>query len=214
MIATSCEDASSSATGSLTDSYVHPLLIRFQPPAFIQRRALVLKTLRSLVPKCRSLLDIGTGEGGLLSYLVNCDDDVPIEQLVGVDPDPEALEDAVNNTKPSEIHQEQLRWRPLEITLLLGGVADMQAEAQTYDCITAIEVIEHLDPPDVEILSEVCLGQLRPRCWIVTTPNRDFNEVFKRIDDDPRHTYVQFDPTSSLVTRTDRDRLARRSIIG
>lgn len=170
-------------TGSIADSYVQPLFVRFMPPAFIQRRALVLATLRSMAPSCGSLLDVGTGSGGLLSYLTRCDDDVPISRLVGIDPDQKEITEAVENTKPSKDTFTDRRWRPLTISLLKGGVRDITDGEGVYDMVTAIEVLEHLDPPDVYALCKVCLGQLRPVYCIVTTPNRDFNHIFDRIDD-------------------------------
>lgn len=185
------EEQCSVTTSSIADSYVLPLLVRFDPPAFRQRHAMVRDTLRSLQPRCCSLLDIGTGDGSLLSYLVNCDDDIPISELVGFDPDPEEIEEAVLNTKPYSYHEENMRWRPLEISLFRGAIADVTTAPGLYDCITTIEVLEHLDPPDVLALSRVCLEQLHPRCWIVTTPNRDFNSVFERIDDGTSERFVR-----------------------
>lgn len=168
-----------------------PLRIRFFPPAFIQRRAFVLFILRSLQPKCTSLLDVGTGDGGLLSYLIHCDDDVPISKMVGIDPDQQEIDAAVQETKPStSCSPSDLRWRSLKISLYRGGIAEFRDSPGKYDVITAIEVFEHLDPPDVEALCRVCLGELRPRCCIFTTPNRDFNEVFDRIGKDDGHNFV------------------------
>lgn len=185
-----------------------PLLVRFTPPAYLQRRALVLATLKDLSPKCSSLLDIGTGDGGLLSYLVRCDDDVPIERMVGIDPDPDEIGKAALNTRPTAEHREDgaddTRWRALEISLLQGGVADLETEKEKFDCITAIEVLEHLDPPDVEALPRVCLGLLQPRCFIVTTPNREFNQVFDRLEPDGRLSFVGVSSTEIgdlLLTR-------------
>lgn len=190
-----------------SSSPIVPLTIQFSPPAYIQRRALVLATLKNMKHSthlhsesslnsastshsrsgkcqapCKSLLDVGTGDGGLLSYLVKCDDEVPIERLVGFDPSGEEIQAAVANTLPTAVHEEDLRWRPLEISLYTGGVADVDFEPGSFDVVTAIEVLEHLDPPDVEALPRVCLGYLRPSCFIVTTPNRDFNEIFRRIE--------------------------------
>lgn len=186
------------AESSITDSYVQPLLVRFNPPAFRQRHAMVRDTLKSMRPRCQSLLDIGTGDGSLLNYLTNCDDDVPITKLHGVDPDPEGIEEAALNTKPYTYHEENLRWRPLEISLFRGAVAELTSALGLYDCITTIEVLEHLDPPDVHALPQVCLQRLRPRCWIVTTPNRDFNSVFERIDDEYGQHFVRLSDTPQV----------------
>jgi len=39
-------------------------------------------------------------------------------------------------------------------------------------------VIEHLDPGPLSNFAPVLLGQLKPRVCIITTPNRDFNDLF------------------------------------
>lgn len=39
-------------------------------------------------------------------------------------------------------------------------------------------VIEHLDPGPLSNVAPVLLGQLKPKVCIVTTPNRDFNDLF------------------------------------
>jgi hypothetical protein len=44
--------------------------------------------------------------------------------------------------------------------------------------VVSSEVIEHLDPEDLEKYFDIHLGILRPSRLIVTTPNRDFNIIF------------------------------------
>ena len=46
------------------------------------------------------------------------------------------------------------------------------------EAVTSIELIEHLEPDKVELFTETVLGVIKPRLWIVTTPNRDYNELF------------------------------------
>jgi hypothetical protein len=45
------------------------------------------------------------------------------------------------------------------------------------------EVIEHLDPPDLELYWEIHLGLLLPKMLIVTTPNREFNVIFDTVEE-------------------------------
>lgn len=47
-----------------------------------------------------------------------------------------------------------------------------------FDAVVSSEVIEHLDPDDLEKYWDIHLGILRPARLIVTTPNRDFNILF------------------------------------
>ena len=80
----------------------------------------MLETLRELGPK--SVLDVGCGEGSLLECLVRCDDALPVEQLAGIDLDPDTVEIAADSAMTiAELQQMDGRWRPLELTLLHGS---------------------------------------------------------------------------------------------
>lgn len=46
-------------------------------------------------------------------------------------------------------------------------------------------VIEHLDPGPLENYAPTLLGKMRPKIFIVTTPNRDFNALFDYLDPPP-----------------------------
>lgn len=45
-------------------------------------------------------------------------------------------------------------------------------------CLLLSLVIEHLDPGPISNFAPVLLGRLRPKVCIITTPNRDFNDLF------------------------------------
>ncbi|RKP34299.1 hypothetical protein BJ085DRAFT_11524, partial [Dimargaris cristalligena] len=70
------------------------------------------------------------------------------------------------------------RPHPLNIQLFQGSLADYNRRFQNLDCIVSAEVIEHLLP---DILAQVCpmvLGRYRPRRFIVTTPNAEYNVYY------------------------------------
>jgi hypothetical protein len=48
-------------------------------------------------------------------------------------------------------------------------------------------LIEHLDPEVLATFSGTVLGVLRPRLWIVTTPNSEFNSLFMDFKGPFRH---------------------------
>lgn len=52
-----------------------------------------------------------------------------------------------------------------------------------FEAIISSEVIEHLDPPDLGEFWEIHLQTLKPNTLIVTTPNRDFNVLFERVEE-------------------------------
>lgn len=57
----------------------------------------------------------------------------------------------------------------------------MGPEAAVFEAVTSSEVIEHLDPPDLDRFWDVHLGTLKPNLLVVTTPNRDFNVLFETV---------------------------------
>lgn len=62
-----------------------------------------------------------------------------------------------------------------------GAFSELGTEAAVFEAVTSSEVIEHLDPPDLERFWDVHLGMLKPTLLIVTTPNRDFNCLFETV---------------------------------
>jgi hypothetical protein len=49
--------------------------------------------------------------------------------------------------------------------------------------VVSSEVIEHLDPPDLDKYWDIHLGVLKPNKLIVTTPNREFNLIFEKVEE-------------------------------
>src|SRR5262249_42092936 len=48
-----------------------------------------------------------------------------------------------------------------------------------FDAAAAVEVIEHLDEPRLRSFERVVLGHAVPKTVVVTTPNREYNELFE-----------------------------------
>ncbi|KAF8474055.1 hypothetical protein BDZ91DRAFT_789626 [Kalaharituber pfeilii] len=71
------------------------------------------------------------------------------------------------------------RWRKFGLTLLHGTFERLSLQNLAYhDIIVSAEVIEHLDPGPLANFGSTLLGKLKPKVCIVTTPNRDFNDLF------------------------------------
>ena len=63
-----------------------------------------------------------------------------------------------------------------------------------FEAVTSSEVIEHLDPPELKRFWDIHLGVLQPNLLIVTTPNRDFNILFDKVNTlsrTPRQSYTR-----------------------
>ncbi|KAK1796060.1 hypothetical protein P4O66_008860, partial [Electrophorus voltai] len=67
--------------------------------------------------------------------------------------------------------------RPLTIELYHGSVMEKEPCTKGFDLVTCIELIEHLDPGDVEKFSDVVFGYMVPHAVIISTPNAEFNPV-------------------------------------
>lgn len=96
-----------------------PVYIGFNPALYLQRQGFILESLREIKPS--SVIDVGCGDGRILECLVRCDDDIPVENLVGLDIDRTALQSAASSIQATGNEQQiDGRWRPIQVTLLRG----------------------------------------------------------------------------------------------
>ncbi|CAJ0883726.1 12229_t:CDS:2 [Entrophospora sp. SA101] len=142
-------------------------LIVFDPPLWRQRRATVF--------------DFGCGEGSLLSFLVQPDDETPITRLAGLDIDENILDAAIENCLPWEQDIEFLRITPLTIDLYRGSIDVADERLIGFEALVCMEVIEHVDPPVLDKFFDVVFGTYKPKLVIVTTPNVEFNIYFPQL---------------------------------
>ncbi|KAI8810877.1 hypothetical protein BJ742DRAFT_799059 [Cladochytrium replicatum] len=147
--------------------------VYFDPPLWLQRRSLVMQAL--LQYGAESVLDLGCGEGALLEILIN---DGSVTKLVGVDVDVPSLNLAVERLQPTQLDFQFLREKRLDLDLYQGSLADVDSRFVGIDAVTAVEVVEHLHPPELEAFPSTVFGGYRPRIAVITTPNADFNVLF------------------------------------
>lgn len=147
----------------------------FNPSLSNQRHQKVLDILRE--ENCKSILDLGCNNLKFLSLVKNIQG---ISYMAGVDIDREILME-----RPYIVSAPVCRWleeRPDDFLSELwhGDVTDSDSASilQGVEVVTAIELIEHLDLCVLDKFSDTVLGVIKPKLWIVTTPNRDYNELF------------------------------------
>ena len=116
----------------------------------------------------RSVIDLGCGEGRLLSRLVR---DKQIAKLVGVDVSPRSLEIARERLRIDELPDHQRE----RIALFQGSLTYRDARFAGFDAACAIEVIEHIEPSRLGAFERVVFEFARPATLIVTTPNAEYN---------------------------------------
>ena len=137
-----------------------------------QRMTRVLEVLKE--HGAASVVDLGCGEGRLLRDLMK----VPsFAKVAGMDVSTRALEIAKDR-----LHLDHLPQRLAEkLKLFQGSLMYRDQRLCDYEAATAVEVIEHLDPPRLAAFERVIFGETKPRLLIVTTPNVEFNVRFETL---------------------------------
>lgn len=142
---------------------------RSRPPlpdslAGMRTRA-VAQLIRDVAP--RSVIDFGCGHGWLLAELAV---DAEIERLTGVDIDDRCIAEArlriARALGPSGIDK---------VKLLEGIFTHRDPGFLGHDVVAAVEVVEHLEPPQLDAFVGVVFGHVRPTRAVITTPNTEYN---------------------------------------
>ncbi|KAJ1660785.1 hypothetical protein IWQ61_000320 [Dispira simplex] len=157
--------------------YLNEEVPYFYPPLSCQRNGHVLD-LVTQSPNVQTVLDMGCGEGALLKLLGDYVGDNVLTTLYGLDVDDSALATARYWYLDHVLESGDLRPSPLGIALYRGSLATYNPEFYHLDCITCVEVVEHLPPGVLDQVLPMVLGKYQPRQFIVTTPNVEFNVHF------------------------------------
>ena len=116
----------------------------------------------------RRVLDLGCGEGRLLKRLIN---DSFFTHITGMDVSIRALEIAARRLHLETLSETQRS----KIQLLHGSLIYRDARLEDYDAAAVVEVVEHLDTARLAAFERVLWEFARPRCVVLTTPNREYN---------------------------------------
>jgi len=152
------------------------------------RLGAVLAALKGLGAK--RILDLGCGEGKLLRELLK---EKQFEQILGMDVSIRSLEIA-----RERLHLETLPLRMKDrIKLMHGSLLYRDRRLEGFDAAAVVEVIEHLDPPRLAAFERVVFEFARPSMIALTTPNREYNVVWKLAESGLtfRHTDHRFEWT-------------------
>ena len=131
-----------------------------------QRLGSVLASLK--VSGATRVLDLGCGEGRLLQALLK---EKQFAEIVGMDVSHRALEiahDRLNYDRLPPVQKERLR-------LLHGSLIYRDQRLAGFDAAAVVEVIEHLDAPRLAAFERVLFECAKPKCIVITTPNREYN---------------------------------------
>ena len=127
-----------------------------------QRLAAVFEELKA--SGARRVLDLGCGEGRLLALLAA---EAQFIEVAGMDVSPQVLSRARRRL-------ERLP-RGEQVAVFQGSLAYRDARLSGYDAAALVEVIEHLDPPQLRACERAVFEFARPATVVITTPNADYN---------------------------------------
>ncbi len=148
-----------------------------------QRLAAVVEVLKAAGG--RRVIDLGCGEGKLLKRLA---DDPWFTRIVGLDVAPLALEraaqrlglaSAVRAYVPTSLAETNgagvAGGADARVAVVQGSLVYRDPRLTGFDAACLIEVIEHLDPSRLAALERCVFETARPKCVVLTTPNREYN---------------------------------------
>lgn len=155
--------------------------LRFFPPVYIQRYRAVVDVLQCqrLRGSIKKIVDFGCGEVSFFSYIKHLEG---VEEYIGVDIDEETLKSNYSKVIPLTADYLAKRCTPFKVTILKGSVVDPDIRLENTDTVIAIELIEHMYPPELNELPYNIFGIINPQVAVFTTPNSDFNILFDRFE--------------------------------
>jgi 3'' terminal RNA ribose 2''-O-methyltransferase Hen1 len=137
----------------------------------------------------KTVLDLGCGEGKLLKMLLK---EKQFERILGVDVSYRTLEKAVDRLGYNEMPPKQKE----RISIMQGALTYRDKRLEGFDAAAIVEVIEHLDLNRLKAFERVVFEFAKPHTVILTTPNREYNELFETMEGGAmRHTDHRFEWT-------------------
>jgi len=138
-----------------------------------ERLGAVLAVLKNT--NCRRVVDLGCGEGKLLSILLK---EKQFENILGMDVSIRSLEIASRKLRLEDLPPMKRK----RIELIHGSLMYRDRRIEGYDAATVMEVIEHLDPPRLAAFERVLFEFARPEMIVLTTPNIEYNIVWENFE--------------------------------
>lgn len=136
-----------------------------------------------------SVLDLGCGEGKLMSRLIK---ERGLARIVGVDASVRTLEAAHRKLRLNQAGDAMAE----RVSLQMGSLTYGDRRWQGFDAATLVEVVEHIEPHRLSALVLSLFADARPRMVVMTTPNREYNVLFDGLKDGKlRHPDHRFEWT-------------------
>ena len=134
----------------------------------------------------KTVIDLGCGEGKLLSLLVK---NKTITHITGVDVSVSVLEKTKTRI---ERMPERVKER---VSLIQGSLTYKDKRFSGFDAACVVEVIEHLDMSRLSAFERVLFEFAAPPLIILTTPNAEYNVNYENLKENLRHSDHRFEWT-------------------
>ena len=180
------DDDKSVKTTEINDHDSESHIFRFEPALYIQRYDYIADILNKY--KCSTYLDIGCNNCKLIKYLKNSNEYLNL--IIGIDIDDVVLKNGNEYLSPSWFDYLKPRVQPLDVYLIKADISEpsdflveqIGYESTGLECVSMVEVIEHMYPEVLEKAINTVFVKLKPQIVVMTTPNSDFNVVFDDMD--------------------------------
>ncbi|GAA5527846.1 3' terminal RNA ribose 2'-O-methyltransferase Hen1 [Herpetosiphon gulosus] len=150
-----------------------------------QRHSVIVQRLKA--SGAQRILDLGCGEGKLLRELLK---DNQFNAVVGMDLSTRSL--AMLQQRIERLPERQRQ----RLSLLHGSLLYRDARLKGFDAAAIVEVLEHLELGHLAAFEQTVFGFARPKLVLVTTPNREYNQLFPSLPADQlRHRDHRFEWT-------------------
>lgn len=118
-----------------------------------------------------------------------------------VDIDKETLQRFIEgNVQPFLGDYVKKRENPLHVNVWCGSIKDSNPNFKNVDAVVAIELIEHIYPDiEMEVPYQI-FAVISPKIAVITTPNCEFNVLFKLEEGKFRHDDHKFEHTREQFT--------------
>ncbi|XP_037260127.1 small RNA 2'-O-methyltransferase [Falco rusticolus] len=135
---------------------------------------LLKRTYSGVLHLYLKVADLGCADCTLLWMLKSCS---CIEVLAGLDICASVMKEKMHRLSPLPADYLKPSERSLTVTLHHGSVAQKDPCMLGFDLVTCIELIEHLEEPELKKFPEVVFGFMAPSIVVISTPNSEFNRL-------------------------------------
>ena len=144
----------------------------------------IMDVIRKL-PRRQKIVDFGSGEGKLSARMARM---TGVEEIWAVEPSAYAQVRAMERFAKLERHADAISPTPM-----MGSLFYYDEQLRGKDVMILCEVIEHVDEHRLNRVMKTIVTEYQPGVLIVTTPNREYNEVYRMNQQEMRHDDHRFE---------------------